>query len=79
MTEVGGDAALHMCRLPDGEASDWTFQTGLQVSNIFSCRLINRNGSKCTASNKPPNLTQLTMNSYEKIYQQIVAMSKAAA
>jgi glycosyltransferase involved in cell wall biosynthesis len=78
MTEVGGNAAYYLARRPDGKAADWAIQSGKQVAGILALPLDEQQQRQAQGFKQVAQFdAQITMNAYEKIYQQILSAAKA--
>ena len=79
MTEVGGEAAYYIPRRPDTESADWATQAGKKVITILALSSAEQQHRQEQGFMQAAKFdTQLTMNAYEKIYQQIVEMDGVA-
>lgn len=73
MTEVGGEAAYYIPRRPNTEATNWAMQSGKKIIDILALLPSAQKNRKNHGFRQSSKFnTQRTMDSYEKIYQNII-------
>jgi glycosyltransferase involved in cell wall biosynthesis len=75
MTEVGGSAAFYITKRPQSACEDWAKESAKKLSYILG-QPFNEQQQTLGYTQAAKFDTQITMNSYEKIYQQAIKIAR---